>query len=70
MYFLWQERNLRYFQGKFRSLEDVCSIVKDHVRLRLLSLKIRKTKQSLEAAEIWNFHVLQNDLTKFQSKPE
>lgn len=32
--------------------------------MRLLSLKIRRSKQSLEAAEIWNFHVLQGDMVK------
>nr|GFA21221.1 RNA-directed DNA polymerase, eukaryota, reverse transcriptase zinc-binding domain protein [Tanacetum cinerariifolium] len=44
------------------SFDDVCEIIREHVRLRLLSLKIRKSKQSLEATKIWNFHVLQSDM--------
>ncbi|GJT53331.1 RNA-directed DNA polymerase, eukaryota, reverse transcriptase zinc-binding domain protein [Tanacetum coccineum] len=51
VYFLWQERNLRTFQNKERSVDSVCCIIKDYVRLRLLSLKIKKSKQSLEAAK-------------------
>lgn len=62
VYFLWQERNLRFFQGKYSSFDDVYQLIRENVRLRLLSSKIRRLKQSFEAAEIWKFHVLQSDV--------
>lgn len=39
-YYLWQERNLRIFQGKARSLDELCSQIRDVVRLRVMSLKM------------------------------
>ncbi|GKD53165.1 RNA-directed DNA polymerase, eukaryota, reverse transcriptase zinc-binding domain protein [Tanacetum coccineum] len=51
VYFLWQEQNLRLFK-----------LIRDNVRLRLLSLKIRRSKQSLDVAKIWKFHVLQREV--------
>ncbi|GJV32892.1 RNA-directed DNA polymerase, eukaryota, reverse transcriptase zinc-binding domain protein [Tanacetum coccineum] len=41
VYVLWQERNLRLFQGNSRTVEVICNIIKDLVRLWLLSLKIK-----------------------------
>ncbi|GJT54124.1 double-stranded RNA-binding protein 1-like protein [Tanacetum coccineum] len=46
VYFLWQERNLRFFQAKSRSVDDVCELIRENDRL--------------EAAEIWKFHVFQS----------
>ncbi|GJZ99953.1 hypothetical protein Tco_0672504 [Tanacetum coccineum] len=63
-YVLWQERNLRFFQGKSRNVETVCGIVMELVRFRLLSLKIKYSKQALEATEIWKFKVLQRNDSK------
>ncbi|GKB70529.1 putative RNA-directed DNA polymerase, eukaryota, reverse transcriptase zinc-binding domain protein, partial [Tanacetum coccineum] len=57
VYIVWQERNLRRFQMKCRSVKDVCMIIKDVVRFRLLSLKIRSSRQVTEAAELWNLGV-------------
>ncbi|GKC87171.1 putative RNA-directed DNA polymerase, eukaryota, reverse transcriptase zinc-binding domain protein, partial [Tanacetum coccineum] len=57
-----QERNLRLFQDKFSSVDVVCGIVREHVRLRLLSSKIRRSKQSPEATNIWKFHVMDRDV--------
>ena len=37
---LWQERNLRTFQNR-RSLENVCNLIKDVVRRRVLSLSLK-----------------------------
>ncbi|GJS78622.1 RNA-directed DNA polymerase, eukaryota, reverse transcriptase zinc-binding domain protein [Tanacetum coccineum] len=58
VYMLWQERNLRIFQGNSRIVDVICNIIKDLVRLRLLSLKIKGSAQVLQAAEMWNFHVI------------
>lgn len=57
VYYVWQERNLRIFQSKSRPKDDLCKLIKEVVRLRCLSLKIKSSKQSLEAADIWGFHV-------------
>lgn len=64
VYFLWIERNSRTFQKKSRSVEDICSIIRDHVRLRLLSLKIKGSKHSSDAAKIWNFQVMEGNNSK------
>lgn len=57
VYNVWQERNLRQFKGKSRSIEDVCKIIKEVVKLKLMSLKTSNSKQVVEVAEIWGFHV-------------
>ena len=62
MYYLWIERNNRLFHGSSRNVDDICGIIKETVRCRLLSLKIKKSKQSLVAAKIWGFHVTQGNL--------
>ncbi|PWA82378.1 Phytosulfokine [Artemisia annua] len=55
VYSLWIERNNRLFHRSARSADDISSSIRDLVRLRLLSLKIKKSKQSLEAASLWKF---------------
>nr|GEX87556.1 hypothetical protein [Tanacetum cinerariifolium] len=51
------ERNLRMFQNRSRSVDMVCNIVKDVVRLRVLSLSLNPSIQVYKAADLWNFHV-------------
>lgn len=58
VYFIWQERNLRFFQQKKRTFSQLCGIIRDNVRLRLLSLKISSSRQAKEAAGIWGFSVV------------
>ncbi|GJU52774.1 RNA-directed DNA polymerase, eukaryota, reverse transcriptase zinc-binding domain protein [Tanacetum coccineum] len=57
VYLIWQERNLRIFQGRRRSMEDICNLIKDVVRLRIMSLILKNSSQVFEAADIWKFHV-------------
>nr|GEX45278.1 RNA-directed DNA polymerase, eukaryota, reverse transcriptase zinc-binding domain protein [Tanacetum cinerariifolium] len=57
VYIVWQERNLRMFQNRSRTVDVVCNIVKDVVRLRILSLSLNPSIQVYEATELWNFHV-------------
>ncbi|PWA60910.1 RNA-directed DNA polymerase, eukaryota, Reverse transcriptase zinc-binding domain protein [Artemisia annua] len=64
VYYIWIERNARIFLKKFRSVDEICGIIRDYVRLRLLSLKIKSSKQSLEATGIWNFHVMKSNVVK------
>ncbi|PWA45787.1 reverse transcriptase domain, Reverse transcriptase zinc-binding domain protein [Artemisia annua] len=57
IYYIWQERNLRTFQGKVRSIDDICYLIQDAVRLRILGLNLSDSDQVLEAAQVWDFHV-------------
>ena len=57
VYYLWQERNRRIFQGNARSLDELCSQIRDVVRLRVMSLKIKASVQVFDAADVWDFHV-------------
>nr|GEY81577.1 RNA-directed DNA polymerase, eukaryota, reverse transcriptase zinc-binding domain protein [Tanacetum cinerariifolium] len=56
-YFIWHERNLQKFQDKCRPVRDLCGIIRDNVRLRLISLKIKKSMQVMELARLWDFGV-------------
>ncbi|GJU09165.1 ABC transporter G family member 32 [Tanacetum coccineum] len=51
-----QERNLRTFQSRRRSLDEVCNLIKDVVRLRVMSLSLIPSAQVFDVAKIWNFH--------------
>ncbi|GKD80693.1 RNA-directed DNA polymerase, eukaryota, reverse transcriptase zinc-binding domain protein, partial [Tanacetum coccineum] len=57
VYIMWQEINLRTFQSRRRSLEEVCNLIKDVVRLRVMSLILIPSAQVFDVANIWNFHV-------------
>ncbi|GJU35720.1 RNA-directed DNA polymerase, eukaryota, reverse transcriptase zinc-binding domain protein, partial [Tanacetum coccineum] len=57
IYFLWQERNIRMFQDKARSVDTLVALIKDTVRLRVMSLSLNDSAQVSEAANLWNFHV-------------
>nr|GFC33543.1 RNA-directed DNA polymerase, eukaryota, reverse transcriptase zinc-binding domain protein [Tanacetum cinerariifolium] len=57
VYTVWQERNLKIFQNRSRSMDMVCNFVKGVVRLRVLSLGLNPSIQVYEAADLWNFHV-------------
>nr|XP_043630010.1 uncharacterized protein LOC122601307 [Erigeron canadensis] len=67
VYFIWLERNLRIFQGKKRNVSDLCSIIKNVVRARLIGLKILRTDKALEVAKVWNF-CLNEGLNEYNSK--
>ena len=68
VYILWQERNIRLFQGKSRNIETVCDDIQEVVRLRLLSLKIKSSKSALDAAKIWKFKVTQSNVSNGPNK--
>ncbi|GKD45057.1 hypothetical protein Tco_1269702 [Tanacetum coccineum] len=52
-----EERNVRMFQDKSRSVEALTCLIKDTVRLRIMSLSLNNSTQVSEAASLWNFHV-------------
>ncbi|KAL8263525.1 hypothetical protein R6Q59_021655 [Mikania micrantha] len=43
VYYIWQERCLRQYENKKRSVEDVCFLILDSVRLRMLTLNFRNS---------------------------
>nr|GEX43738.1 hypothetical protein [Tanacetum cinerariifolium] len=57
IYFIWHERNGRMFQDKARSVETLICLIKETVRLRIMSLSLNDSKQVSEAASFWNFHM-------------
>ncbi|GJS75796.1 putative reverse transcriptase domain-containing protein [Tanacetum coccineum] len=57
IYFIWQERNVRMFQDKSRSVEALTCLIKDTVRLRIMSVSLNDSTQVSEATSLWNFHV-------------
>ena len=46
-----------FFRGSLEVLMSLRSIIKDQVRLRLVNLKIKGSKHSVDAAKIWKFQV-------------
>lgn len=55
IYNIWQERNFRLFKNISRPTNDVIVIIKKNVRMRLIGLKIKKSANVFEAANIWDF---------------
>ncbi|GJZ34149.1 putative reverse transcriptase domain-containing protein [Tanacetum coccineum] len=51
------ERNVRMFQDKSRSVESLTCLIKDTVRLRIMSVSLNDSPQVSKAAYLWNFHV-------------
>ncbi|XP_071695806.1 uncharacterized protein [Rutidosis leptorrhynchoides] len=54
VYFLWIERNLRLFQQKKRSIDEVWEGITKFIRLKLVSLKVKCSGAVIKAASIWN----------------
>ena len=52
-YFIWQERNLRLFQKKKRSVLQVIEVITSTVRLKLLSFRYKKSKNVDLLLEKW-----------------
>ncbi|GKD01847.1 RNA-directed DNA polymerase, eukaryota, reverse transcriptase zinc-binding domain protein [Tanacetum coccineum] len=57
VYMVWQERNLRTFQNRHRSMEELYNLIKDVVRLRIMGLSLKASSQVFVAADIWKFIV-------------
>ena len=52
VYFLWQERNLRLFQQKQRTWEEICSQIKSIIKLTLQSLTIYASPSTVVESKI------------------
>ncbi|XP_071719592.1 uncharacterized protein [Rutidosis leptorrhynchoides] len=53
VYFLWHERNCRLFRSEKRSEEEVCRLIQDFIKCKILTLKVKKSKVVNRAASIW-----------------
>ncbi|GJS68511.1 reverse transcriptase zinc-binding domain-containing protein [Tanacetum coccineum] len=54
VYLVWQERNNRIFRDEIRSTEELFKVLIDIVRMRLLSLKVKRSNVVIRAQERWN----------------
>ncbi|XP_071728987.1 uncharacterized protein [Rutidosis leptorrhynchoides] len=53
VYFIWQERNNRYFQGKARSEDQVFKIIFSMVRMKLMSLNFKDSEMVRKLRSKW-----------------
>nr|XP_043625498.1 uncharacterized protein LOC122596919 [Erigeron canadensis] len=53
IYYIWQERNHRIFQDKERNEEAISNIIKESVRIQLISIRVRKTKNVIKISDQW-----------------
>ncbi|GJW63155.1 reverse transcriptase domain, reverse transcriptase zinc-binding domain protein [Tanacetum coccineum] len=52
-YFIWQERNWRLFKKSKRTNDQIVDCIKTSVRLKLLSCKLKKSKNGERMARLW-----------------
>ncbi|XP_071729197.1 uncharacterized protein [Rutidosis leptorrhynchoides] len=53
VYHIWIERNKRVFRNSRRSSDDICNQVIMYLWMKLISIKLKKTKNVLSAAGVW-----------------
>ncbi|XP_071687098.1 uncharacterized protein [Rutidosis leptorrhynchoides] len=53
IYFIWQERNCRFFRSGKRNHEKVVKVIMSTVRLKLLSIKWKDTDQAKHMKDKW-----------------
>ncbi|GKE36902.1 hypothetical protein Tco_1460307, partial [Tanacetum coccineum] len=54
VYFIWQERNIRLFKHVKRDEETLVQVIKDTVKLRMMSLIVKESQAIRRMKEIWN----------------
>ncbi|GJU20705.1 hypothetical protein Tco_1154047 [Tanacetum coccineum] len=52
-YYIWQERNWRLFKNSKRKPIQICECIQSSVRLKLLSCKLKKSKNGERMARLW-----------------
>ncbi|GJX08843.1 hypothetical protein Tco_0196775, partial [Tanacetum coccineum] len=53
-YYVWQERKWRLFKKGKRSPDQIVECIKSSVRLKLLSCKLKKSKNGERLARLWD----------------
>ena len=54
IYFIWQERNVRVYQQKERSVDCLSNLIVDTIRLKIRGLTIKLSNEVVKAYRIWN----------------
>ncbi|KAL8255425.1 hypothetical protein R6Q59_033646 [Mikania micrantha] len=54
VYYIWQERNLRQFENCNRPVEDLSSLILETVRLRILSLRVKRSSAAMQVWKHWD----------------
>ena len=54
IYFIWQERNVRVYQQKERSVDCLSNLIVDTIRLKIRGLTIKLSNEVVKAYKIWN----------------
>ncbi|GKA07490.1 hypothetical protein Tco_0686714 [Tanacetum coccineum] len=54
-YFIWQERNWRLFKRCKRTPHQICECIQASVRLKLMSCRLKKSKNGVRMARLWDF---------------
>ncbi|GJT84545.1 hypothetical protein Tco_1066262 [Tanacetum coccineum] len=57
VYLVWQERNCRIFRGEKKNPNELAELFYETIRLRLMSLKVKKSIAVLKAQERWNVNL-------------
>ena len=56
-YFIWQERNKRIYSNDTRKEEQVCEAIFETVRLKLVSLRFKRTTSVMKSLQVWKIPV-------------
>ncbi|PWA80391.1 reverse transcriptase domain, Reverse transcriptase zinc-binding domain protein [Artemisia annua] len=60
IYFVWQERNMRYHQHKVREVDVLFDLIVETVRMKVRGLNLKSTNDVIKASGIWNFPISKN----------
>ncbi|GJR50539.1 RNA-directed DNA polymerase, eukaryota, reverse transcriptase zinc-binding domain protein [Tanacetum coccineum] len=58
VYHLWHERNTRIFQKKERSIDGITVVIKDSVKSRLMTLRVKNTSVVKSVEEKWGIKLM------------
>ncbi|GKE69408.1 hypothetical protein Tco_1527480, partial [Tanacetum coccineum] len=56
-YFIWQERNNRIYSNDTRKEDQVCDVITETVRLKLLLLQFRRSSTVLKILQLWKIPI-------------
>nr|XP_043629873.1 uncharacterized protein LOC122601171 [Erigeron canadensis] len=62
VYYIWQERNYRLFKKRERNGDELCKNIKYNVRLKMLALKVKKSRNMIIMADKWDLCWRKNSL--------
>ncbi|XP_071739002.1 uncharacterized protein [Rutidosis leptorrhynchoides] len=62
VYYIWMERNRRIFRKVKKSVNEVSDDVKDFIRVKMTSLKVKDTKNVQKVAELCSLVLMDNNL--------